>query len=97
VPDIHKNLQFRRLVLGATDWTPVIAPADCSELTFTNSDASIIVNVRSNKDDSDTERPIAVSSSITMRSNSMAFRAGDQVAWARGASGTPILIVTHVA
>lgn len=97
MPDIHKNLQFRRIVLGATDFTPIIVPADCSEITFANSDAAIIVNVRTDKNDSDTEQPIAVSSSITMRSNGMAFRAGETVAWARGASGAPILILRAVA
>jgi hypothetical protein len=97
VPDIHKNLRIRRMVLGATDFAAIVVPIDCSEITLTNADSGIIVGIRTDKDDSDTERPIAVSSSITMRSNSMAFRAGDTVAWARGASGAPILILTLVA
>lgn len=94
--DASKYFAIRRIVTDAT-WKPVIAPMDCGQVVLENGDSTNAQAVRSDQDDSDTEKGLPASLELTIRATLGApFLKGTTICYVKAVAGNGPVIASFV-
>jgi hypothetical protein len=76
-----------RVVIDAEQWWPIECPIECATITIENVSAGISMRIRTNADDSMSEKSIPALAELEIESSVITFDAGTRHCWVRMVSG----------
>lgn len=87
---------IRRFPLTTSSWTGITLPVDCSRVVLENGDGTNSVKIRTNPDDSGTEKTLPAGNELDLWSSRAPFVAGTILCYAQASSGAGPLIVSYI-
>ena len=85
---------IQRLAVDSSSFTNVVAPFDCSTLIISNAAAGVALTIRSDPDDSDTEKTLPADAEGEIRASLTCFAKDSVVCAIKAASGTGPAVVS---
>ncbi len=96
--DSSKSFAVRRWATSTSVWTPIVCPIACTQIVIENTDASNAQAVRSDPNDSSTEKNLPASLELTLRASSAdpCWNIGDVVCSVLARAGAGPICVTFL-
>lgn len=88
---------IRRLLIDDTRWYPVTCPIHCATITIENVSAGLAMAIRTDPDDSTTEKRIPALTELEIEASVVTFEPGTQPCWLqlRGGFGNAVVEFTR--